>query len=78
MNRCLAAALIVAGALLLQSSLLPAQTYSTPLPTVNDNDVALLRKNLREAKQLITKNMRRARRRAAHRFDRYLASGKAF
>lgn len=35
-----------------------AQTYSTPLPTVNDKDVALLRKNLQaEAKQLITKNM---------------------
>ena len=38
--------------------LLSAQTYSTPLPTVNDKDVALLRTNLQaEAKQLITKNM---------------------
>ncbi len=35
-----------------------AQTYSTPLPTVNDKDVALLRQNLQaEAKSLITKNM---------------------
>ena len=38
--------------------LVSAQTYSTPLPTVNDKDVALLRTNLQaEAKQLITKNM---------------------
>lgn len=43
--------------LLLPTGLL-GQTYSTPLPTVNDKDVALLRKNLQaEAKQLITKNM---------------------
>ena len=58
LNRSLAAALVLAGAFLLRSSLLPAQTYSTPMPTVNDKDVALLRKNLQaEAKQLITKNM---------------------
>ena len=58
LNRSLAAALVLAGAFLLEISSLPAQTYSTPLPTVNDNDVALLRKNLQaEAKQLITKNM---------------------
>jgi len=58
MHRSVAAALLFAGALLLQSSPLPAQTYSTPLPTVNDKDVALLRTNLQaEAKRLITKNM---------------------
>jgi hypothetical protein len=35
-----------------------AQTYSTPLPTVNDKDVALLRQNLQaESKKLIEKNM---------------------
>jgi hypothetical protein len=50
------------SSLLLSIILLPAgltaQTYSTPLPTVNDKDVALLRQNLQaEAKQLITKNM---------------------
>jgi len=53
-----AAVLVLAGAFLLQGSLLLAQTYSTPLPTVNDKDVALLRQDLRaKAKQLITKNM---------------------
>ena len=58
LNRRLAAALALAGALVLQSQPLTAQTYSTPLPTVNDKDVALLRKNLQaEARQLITKNM---------------------
>ena len=58
LNRSLAAALVLAGAFLLLSSPLPAQTYSTPLPTVNDKDVALLRQDLRaKAKQLITKNM---------------------
>ncbi len=58
LNRLLATALLLAGGLLLGSELLSAQTYSTPLPTVNDQDVALLRKNLQaEAKQLITKNM---------------------
>jgi len=58
LNRSLAAALVLAGAFLLQSSPLPAQTYNTPLPTVNDKDVALLRQDLRaKAKQLITKNM---------------------
>ena len=52
------AALVLAGAFLSLSHPLLAQTYSTPLPTVNDKDVALLRKNLQaEAKQLITKNM---------------------
>jgi hypothetical protein len=52
------AAIVLAGACLLESSPLPAQTYSTPLPTVNDKDVALLRQNLQaESKQLITKNM---------------------
>lgn len=52
------AAMVLAGAFLLENSPLPAQTYSTPLPTVNDKDVALLRTNLQaEAKQLITKNM---------------------
>jgi len=44
--------------LCLTSGMLVAQTYSTPLPTVNDNDVALLRQNLQaEAKKLVTKNM---------------------
>jgi hypothetical protein len=44
--------------LLLPSVFLTAQTYSTPLPTVNDKDVALLRQNLQaEAKKIITKNM---------------------
>ncbi len=56
-SRCTAAALVLAGTCLLACTL-PAQTYSTPLPTVNEKDVALLRKNLQaEAKQLITKNM---------------------
>jgi len=49
--------LLLSVLLLLQGSL-AAQTYSTPLPTVNDKDVALLRQNLQaEAKKLITKNM---------------------
>jgi hypothetical protein len=48
---------VISGCLLLPASL-PAQTYSTPLPTVNDKDVALLRQDLRaKAKQLITKNL---------------------
>lgn len=56
--RSIASALLLAGALLLLNSPLTAQTYSTPLPTVNDKDVALLRTNLQaEAKKLITKNM---------------------
>src|SRR5580704_10410066 len=43
---------------LMLPTFLSAQTYSTPLPTVNGKDVALLRKNLQaEAKQLVTKNM---------------------
>ncbi len=50
--------LVLCGFCLLSPIRLAAQTYSTPLPTVNDKDVALLRKNLQaEAKQLITKNM---------------------
>jgi hypothetical protein len=58
LNRSFAASLLLASALLLQGSPLLAQTYSTPLPTVNDKDVALLRQDLRaKAKQLITKNM---------------------
>ena len=57
LNRCLTAALVLAGALLVQNSML-AQNYNTPLPTVNDKDVQLLRQDLRaKAKQLITKNM---------------------
>jgi len=56
--RSIASALLLAGALLLLNRPLTAQTYSTPLPTVNDKDVALLRTNLQaEAKKLITKNM---------------------
>jgi hypothetical protein len=58
LNRFRVAAPVAAGVFLLSCGLLSAQTYSTPLPTVNDKDVALLRKNLQaEAKQLITKNM---------------------
>ncbi len=46
------------GLLLMVAGSLAAQTYSTPLPTVNDKDVALLRQNLQaESKSLITKNM---------------------
>jgi hypothetical protein len=57
-NRAIVAAIVLAGAFLLESSPLAAQTYSTPLPTVNDKDVALLRTNLQaQAKQIITKNM---------------------
>ncbi len=57
-NRAIAAAIMLAGVFLWESSPLPAQTYSTPLPTVNDKDVALLRTNLQaQAKQIITKNM---------------------
>jgi len=48
----------LSGLLLLGACRLAAQTYSTPLPTVNDKDVALLRQNLQaESKKLITKNM---------------------
>jgi len=58
LNRFRVASMVAAAVLMLSSGLLAAQTYSTPLPTVNDKDVALLRKNLQaEAKQLITKNM---------------------
>ncbi len=58
LNRSLLSAFVLAGALVLQGQPLSAQTYSTPLPTVNDKDVALLRKNLQgEAKRLITNNM---------------------
>jgi hypothetical protein len=43
---------------LLSVGILSAQTYSTPLPTVNDKDIALLRQNLQaESKKIITKNM---------------------
>ncbi len=49
---------VLCGLCLLSPTRLLAQTYNTPLPTVNDQDVALLRKNLQaEAKRLITKNM---------------------
>jgi hypothetical protein len=40
LNQSLAATLILAGALLLESGPLIAQTYSTPLPTVNDGRCA--------------------------------------
>jgi hypothetical protein len=37
---------------------LAAQTYRTPLPTVSDKDVALLRQNLQaESKKIVEKNM---------------------
>lgn len=43
---------------LLLSGLITAQTYSAPLPTVNEKDVALLRQDLRaKSKELITKNL---------------------
>ena len=43
---------------ILMSCSLFAQTYSTPLPTVNDKDVALLRQNLQaESKKIVEKNM---------------------
>lgn len=43
---------------ILPAAMLSAQTYSTPLPTVSDKDIALLRQNLQaEAKKIITKNM---------------------
>src|SRR5271157_4625301 len=58
LNRFRVASMVAAAVLMLSSGLLSAQTYSTPLPTVNDKDVALLRTNLQaEAKRLITKNM---------------------
>ena len=57
MNGSLQVFLLAAMCVLFQP-MVSAQTYSTPLPTVNDKNVALLRKNLQaEAKQLITKNM---------------------
>ena len=75
--RTLAITLVLAGALMSQGLPLAAQTYSTPLPTVNDKDVALLRKNLQaEAKQLITKNMQLTDNEAAAfwpLYDRYAA-----
>ena len=43
LNRLLATILLLVGGLLLGGELLSAQTYSTPLPTVKDKDVALLR-----------------------------------
>jgi len=52
------AVFVVVVAFLTLRGSLPAQTYSTPLPTVNDKDVAVLRQDLRaKAKELITKNM---------------------
>ncbi len=52
------AILVLASSVLLPGTRLLAQTYSTPLPKVNDKDVQLLRQDLRaKAKQLITKNM---------------------
>lgn len=49
---------IALAILILVSSSLLAQTYSTPLPTVNDKDVRLLRQDLRaKAKELVAKNM---------------------
>jgi succinate dehydrogenase flavin-adding protein (antitoxin of CptAB toxin-antitoxin module) len=46
------------SALVLCGGSLMAQSYSTPLPTVNDKDVALLRQNLQaESKKIVTKNM---------------------
>lgn len=57
-NSVVAIFVLVSASLLLQNSPLLAQTYNTPLPTVNDKDVRLLRQDLRgKAKQLITKNM---------------------
>jgi hypothetical protein len=58
LKRFCGASSVAAAVVLLSCGVLSAQVYSTPLPTVNDKDVALLRKNLQaEAKQLITKNM---------------------
>jgi hypothetical protein len=55
-KRCFVPPLLVGIALLSGAAF--AQTYSTPLPTVNDKDVALLRQNLQaESKKLIAKNM---------------------
>jgi hypothetical protein len=57
LKRTVGTVLFLAGMMLGQSGAW-AQTYNTPLPTVNDKDIALLRKNLQaEAKQIITKNM---------------------
>ena len=71
------AALVLAGAFLLQSSPLFAQTYSTPLPAANDKDISLLRQDLRaKAKELITKNMQLTDTEAAAfwpLYDRYAA-----
>ncbi len=51
-------ALVILCLLFLQVLPVAAQNYSTPLPTVNDKDVALLRQDLRaKAKELITKNL---------------------
>lgn len=55
-RHCLPYVLIALGLLL--PNQLVAQTYSTPVPTVNDKDVALLRQDLRaKAKELVTKNV---------------------
>ena len=49
--------LLLAGSILC-AALVASQTYSTPLPTVNDKDVALLRQNLQaESKKIVEKNM---------------------
>jgi hypothetical protein len=57
-NSVVAIFVLLSASLLLQNNLLLAQTYNTPLPTVNGKDVQLLRQDLRgKAKQLITKNM---------------------
>ena len=48
----------ILAAVLTAAPVLRAQTYNTPLPTVNDKDVALLRQNLQaESRKLIEKNM---------------------
>lgn len=56
LNTCRVRTLLLALSMLAGS--LAAQTYSTPLPTVNDKDVALLRQNLQaESKKIVEKNM---------------------
>jgi hypothetical protein len=57
LNR-LVAVLVLASSVMLPATRLLAQTYSTPLPKVNDKDVQMLREDLRaKAKQIVTKNM---------------------
>ncbi len=56
-NACGIRVLLLAVSILASGSL-AAQTYSTPLPTVNDKDVALLRQNLQaESKKIVEKNL---------------------